>query len=492
LTQSFSRHYESKTRGIGGAHPGLKFDLRAGRFSPPHFWRKQMIRYGTWRFTLLASVALSILSIAPGAYSQTQAQETNPCEAETGDSLPSEGTVKLLALDRTGRPETAARPEATHGLMPADLDLIVYDANQGICWLADANMAGNPEIRGLLGVSGINPDGTMDYPTALLWVAALNCVDHGRGFLGHNNWQLPQTPKFDATDCSSKNGGTFGLLCSGSALGNLYNVGLNIRYPNSVAPHFTSTVAPFQNLQPALYWTSDSDSGGEVTFSFNTGLQGANTTKYNYFHVLPTTHEVLGTPEHGKGLVPYASGRGAGKAVYDTQTGLSWPVDANLAATEAFGVKGTAVMGPTVNKTYLTAPLIDADGAMLFTTVSGKNGWLTKMNADSYAGSDKWEIPAIEDLTTLRSHMAVAVGDTRIETHTTLGPFWNFQPGFYWACERDQKGNSQSPCDPTLYPSKNGAGDIYEYSFNFDDGFEGTDFSTKEFYVMIYYPAPSR
>jgi hypothetical protein len=31
-----------------------------------------------------------------------------------------------------------------------------------------------------------------------------------------------------------------------------------------------------------------------------------------------------------------------------------------------------------------------------------------------------------------------------------------------------------------------------EWSFDFDDGFEGTDSSDKEFYVMVNYPAPSK
>ena len=45
-------------------------------------------------------------------------------------------------------------------------------------------------------------------------------------------------------------------------------------------------------------------------------------------------------------------------------------------------------------------------------------------------------------------------------------------------------GNAQSPCDFNLIPPGN-----LPYSFNFDDGFEGTGLSSKEFYVMMYYPA---
>ena len=37
----------------------------------------------------------------------------------------------------------------------------------------------------------------MDYGTALRWVAAMNALDHGAGYLGHNNWQLPTAPTED-------------------------------------------------------------------------------------------------------------------------------------------------------------------------------------------------------------------------------------------------------------------------------------------------------
>jgi len=54
--------------------------------------------------------------------------------------------------------------------------------------------------------------------------------------------------------------------------------------------------------------------------------------------------------------------------------------------------------------------------------------------------------------------------------------------------EPDQDGTSQSPCDPALYPCENPNGTILELecSFEIDNGFEGTDFNTKGFYVMVY------
>jgi hypothetical protein len=148
-------------------------------------------------------------------------------------------------------------------------------------------------------------------------------------------------------------------------------------------------------------------------------------------------------------------------------------------------------MGPTISGDYLTAPLIDADGTMLFDTIEGSPGWLTNMNSNNYAGSEKWKLPTLAEIEDLYKDLNLVVGDTRLETYTTLGLFYNLQPGFYWSCERDQTGNSQSPCDPSLYPSISPNGTVFEYSFNFDNGFEGTDFNTKEFYVMVYYPAPA-
>jgi len=82
----------------------------------------------------------------------------------------------------------------THGLTLADGGWIVSDSNLGVCWLADANLAGSAIVRALVGLSPtnpdgstpvINPDGTMDYETALNWVRALNRFNGGKGFLDH-------------------------------------------------------------------------------------------------------------------------------------------------------------------------------------------------------------------------------------------------------------------------------------------------------------------
>ena len=400
------------------------------------------------------------------------------------------GAILLLAFiipasaqtNPCGAPSVSQAPITVTGLTPVDSGRIVYDSNQGVCWLADANLAAEPQVQALLPPgSGISPNGTMDYETAKNFVNAMNHYGP-TGYLSHKNWQLPNNPLDDPT-CSSINNGNFGISCTGSALANLYNIGLAVGYPGSVIPLFTNTVGPFQNLQPSLYWTSTlGNDNGEATFSFNTQLHGSNTTTYNYFYVLPMTKGSLGTPPCCSGVLPYTSGPAAGLAVYDTTTGYSWALDANLAASNNFGVSGTTTITSSVNNMTYVVPLIDSDGAMLFSSVAD---WIAGMHTAVYAGTKDWRLPALNDLLNLYTDLGLQAGaTTALKSTASVGPFQNLQPGFYWSCERDPGGNAQSPCDYNLIPPGN-----LPYSFDFNDGFVGTDLSSKQFYVMVYFPA---
>jgi hypothetical protein len=391
-------------------------------------------------------------------------------------------------------------------------DWTVYDENLGVCWLSDANLAGDPAVVKMLmpylkacnkdSVPTINPDGTMDYPTAQVWVCALNAY----GWLNQHHWQLPATQPVDST-CSSFDVGNFGIQCKGSALSNLYYVGLRQLYPNSVEPSRITVVfplvAPFFGLQPGLYWTSDMNNGGQATFSFNTGQTFGNTTEYNLFHVLPMTQDCLGglpsnidvvcgTPSNGAAMVvPYVSGDGAGKAVYDTKTGISWPWYANLAAFNNFGVttptSGTSTTtGLPVNGATVTVPAVDDYGHVYFPFV---DTWIAAINSKTYAGSSNWTLPHEADLQTLHDDLGLTPGDARFEDPVIPIPFFTLQPGFYWACVNNPNDAPES-CDKSLNAPQQGQ-TMMEYSFNFDDGFLGTDQYDKQFYVMVYYiPAP--
>src|SRR5512142_3469980 len=74
--------------------------------------------------------------------------------------------------------------DAEAELIPSADGLTVYDTVMRVTWLSNANLPATEKF----GVSGINPDGSMNFATALLWVGALNAMNGGAGYLGHNNW----------------------------------------------------------------------------------------------------------------------------------------------------------------------------------------------------------------------------------------------------------------------------------------------------------------
>jgi hypothetical protein len=107
------------------------------------------------------------------------------------------------------------QPVSILGSTPVAQATIIYDPNQGVCWLANANLAASAGMQASSNVTGINPNGSMDYPTALKWVAALNAYNYGSGYLDHRNWQLPVTALVDKT-CADV--GTYGGRLAPSAL----------------------------------------------------------------------------------------------------------------------------------------------------------------------------------------------------------------------------------------------------------------------------------
>lgn len=365
----------------------------------------------------------------------------------------------------------------------------VYDSRQGLCWLADANLAGDPDFVTLFGVTGINPNGSMTYQAAQNWVAALNSYNNGRGFLGQSNWQLPVTPMEDTT-CLDEgpNGASFGPRCTRSAMGSLYKQSLRRKFPNSVAPDFAVDVSPIHNLKLSYYWALQNDgptTGGQETFSFANGQHGGTTIQDSYYYVLPMVQAVLeGAPSCDSRLPivrAYAQGPFAGRAVLDCRTGFTWLADANLAAQERFGIHGDLTIN--YRSGSITVPKIDG-GAMLFDTAKQ---FIQALNADPsyHLPSLAWDMPpTYQEFEQLFADLKLARGDNGMMLTGRVGPFQNLQPFFYWACERDQAGNSRSACNGALAPG------TLQFTFDFDYGFESTSALDQRYFVMVYYPAP--
>jgi hypothetical protein len=371
----------------------------------------------------------------------------------------------------------------------------VYDTNQNVTWLADANFAVSPEGQAILKaarITSVAPSGIMDYPTALRFVQAMNTIPcQGKGYLCHNAWQLPvmvTDPAHDPTCTVHRgfDGNSFGPNCHGSAFGILFYRGLGLRYPSTVAPRFQNSIAGFLNLHPALYWSATKGGKtGQQTFSFLTGQPGSNTTNFNLLHVLAMHRGLLPGSSIQSGataISKYSSGPAANAAVYDAVSGISWLLDANLAATQAFGASGSVTIPRKPIHDKITMPGIAVGGAVHFQAI---DAWLKGLGDSNYAGTNNWVLPELPDLETLYAHVGLAPGDLAFGVSGSTGPFRNFQPSFYWACPNSIAGPSQCDYGHVLNIRDNV---VMRWSFNFDTGFQGTAQETKQYYVTLYYP----
>jgi uncharacterized protein (TIGR03437 family) len=386
--------------------------------------------------------------------------------------------VALIALGGWQRCESASSLT-----LSAD-GLTVYDTADGITWLADANLAsgnrfGLPVCAGASRTQPcVNASGSMNYPSAVAWVAAMNAAR----YLGRSDWQLPTTPPLDA-GCGKKgaSGNSFGFGCTASAFGTLYNA-LGLKAPDTAVPIAGNSVGPFRNFQPYIYWSQSSAGGnGQSTFSFNNGFNGANTGP-NFEYVLPMI------PGKIPGM-PSASGNGlqvnpGGETVYDPVADVTWLANANLAQSNTFGL-------PLCTDPVTPALCVARDGAM---TADSAAKFIANMNAydgSGYLGQKNWQLPPVDPNCgtyncksaanpmgeLFYGQLGLSEGTPVAEApDTPAGPFRHLQP--YWACNA---ATIQSPCEAQ------GPNPSQEWSFSFGSGFEGTDLLQNELYVTAYF-----
>ena len=374
---------------------------------------------------------------------------------------------------------------ANAALIPTTDGTMVYDAVNNITWIANGNLAaaqpfGLPTCQNGAPMPCINASGTMRYTAAQSWIAAMNRAN----YLGHSTWQLPTTPIVD-NSCQfvGPQNNSFGFKCTASAMGSLYYTAFGLTAPATVAPIPPNRVGPFSNFQPYLYWSqspSSAPGGGNATFSFNSGFQGANTAP-NYLYVLPMIPgKLAGTPAPiGTGLQTNPGG----STVYDPVTNVTWLANADLAATNTFGIHACQFQGHP-------DPCVNSDGAM---DLNGATAFIAAMNTAAYLGQTNWQLPTIgQDCTAYQctanddpmaelfnSQLGLGEGTPVVlPPNVTTGPFHNIQPYLYFSCEAP---TIQSPCQ-TAGPASN-----FEWSFSFGNGFLGTDLLQNEFYIFPYF-----
>jgi uncharacterized protein (TIGR03437 family) len=384
--------------------------------------------------------------------------------------------------------------QAASSLVLSADGITVYDTVNKVSWLADFNLpASNRFGLPVCNVSNVSPtdskgcinaSGSMSYQAATAWVDAMNSAN----YLGHNNWQLPTTPLVDNTGCTfvGANNGSFGFDCVAGALGWLYSNGLGLNAPNSAVPIAAYNIGPFSNFQPYYYWSQtpgdNANSSGYNTFSFNTGFQDTN-TKPNYMYVLPMIPgKIPGTPA---ALGSQLQTNPGGQTVYDPMTNVTFLANANLAATNTFGI-------PACKDHSDPKPCVGADGAMDWDSASQ---FIANMNADAYLGQTNWQLPPVDpncpsygcggSINPMGNLYYDQLGFFQgtpvvVAPNIAVGPFNNVQPYIYWSC---QAPTIQSPCQPLT----NGPATGFEWCFSFGNGFLGTDVFGDDYYVTAYF-----
>ena len=367
--------------------------------------------------------------------------------------------------------------------------LTVYDSANNVTWLANANFPaanrfGLPVCNASSTQPCVNASGSMNYASALAWVAAMNAAN----YLVHTNWQLPTTP---ITDKGCREVGpqdnSFGFNCSLGALGSLYYNALGLKAPNTAVPIPNNQVGPFSNLQPYFYWSQSGSGSGLVAgfsvFSFGSGSQGGNTAE-NYLYVFPMIPgKIPGTPA--------ASGTGlqvnpGGQTVYDPMAGVTWTANANLAAANTFGLPiCTSPTTPTL--------CVGQDGAMRKASADQFIANMNSYNGTGYLGQTNWELPPSNaSCPTFNcadsgnpmgilfyDQFGLSAGMPAVATpNIAAGPFNNLQPYLYWTC---QAVTIQDPCQT------DGPDAVSEWAFSFGNGFLGTDRLEAEYYITAYF-----
>jgi hypothetical protein len=159
----------------------------------------------------------------------------------------------------------------------------------------------------------------------------------------------------------------------------------------------------------------------------------------------------------------------AGQAVYDSDLDISWIGNANLAASNTFGLSTGVSLGTHSGDSSGVNGLIDADGSMNW---PGALLWIDAMNGANYLGASDWRLPTTTQPDSTCASQSGGQGSGLDCTGSEMGhlfnvdgisssfpdPFTNVQPFYYWS-------GTEDALDP------DGA-----WAFNFNDGDQNADF----------------
>lgn len=170
-------------------------------------------------------------------------------------------TNKMSAMAATSLLLALAAPAADAALLARPGGL-VYDTVSDLTWLVDWNAAAGSAWDDGSSAS----DGRMSWAGAMAWAESLEVG-------GVDDWRLPTS------------NACFGFGCRGSELGHLWYEVLGL--PGGVTP---ASMAPFERVMAAPYWTSTPHSAG-LAWYFN--AQGGS---QNVFPLTAQAHAVAVRP----------------------------------------------------------------------------------------------------------------------------------------------------------------------------------------------------
>jgi hypothetical protein len=186
----------------------------------------------------------------------------------------------------------------------------VYDPMAGVTWLADANLAASDTLglprcqTPITPMNCVAQDGSMTASTAGLFINNMNAYDHGAGYLGQTNWQLPPVnASCHLLNCHDK----------GNPMGILFYLQFGLTAGTPVVEPPDIAVGPFLHLWPYPYWscavtttpgqapiqapcnsTGADANGSEFGFSFGDGYLGTATLPA--FHFVTAYYVGCGLP----------------------------------------------------------------------------------------------------------------------------------------------------------------------------------------------------
>lgn len=159
---------------------------------------------------------------------------------------------------------------ASADLTPQNGGQVLFDDDLNIVYLADMGLS----LSQTFGVANIGVNGEMNWFTAHDYIDAMNAHDGGNGWLGINNWRLPDTVVPDP-NCTSGIGSipSTGRNCVLSEMGHLYYVELGLTEGTNAGT--AAEAAGFSNLSTGFpYWSETLNQASAYDFFFSAGQQG--------------------------------------------------------------------------------------------------------------------------------------------------------------------------------------------------------------------------